>query len=133
MANTNKYNMNDQETTLKQLKELVEKFRSERNWGKHHTPKNLASSIAIEAAELMELYQWDDYGRSDRDTDVGQELADIVIYCLFFAVSHDIDLSEAIERKIDKSAKKYPVEKFNSGQDDPEDYWAIKRKHRADG
>lgn len=123
--------MKDRETTLEQPKDLVEKFRQERDWEKHHTPKNLASSIAIEAAELMELYQWDDYGRSDRDKDVGQELADIVIYCLFFAISHEIDLSQAIEKKIERSAAKYPADKFNSGQDDPEDYWAIKKKHRA--
>ena len=124
--------MNDKETSLDELKALLKKFREERNWEKHMTPRNLAASIVIEAGELLELYQWGDYKKSDRDKDVAQELADIVIYCLHFALTENIDLAEAIEIKMAKVAKKYPVQTFNAKQDNPDDYWAIKKKHRTE-
>ena len=122
--------MDDKNTTLQKLKDLVEKFRVERDWGKHHSAKNLAVSIAIEASELMEHFQWDDY-REERKSELEGELADIMIYCLFFAVSNKIDITEAIARKVEKVSKKYPVNIFNSKKDDPKDYWRIKKAHRG--
>jgi len=122
--------MNDKKSTIQDLKNLIEKFRTERNWGKHHSPKNLAVSIAIEAAELLEHFQWDNY-REENKNDLEGELADIIIYCLFFAVSNNIDISKAVERKIDHISKKYPVSVFNNKKDDPKDYWQIKKKYRA--
>ena len=88
--------MNDKTATIQKLKDLVEKFRKERNWGKHHSSKNLAVSIAIEAAELLEHFQWDDY-KEENEAELESELADIVIYCLYFAVSNNIDVSKAVE------------------------------------
>lgn len=102
--------MNDEETTVQELKELVDKFRQERDWGKHHSGKNLAASIVIEAAELLEHYQWDDYHVPDEGKDVAQ----------------------AVKKKIAEVSKKYPVGVFNDKKDDPKDYWEIKKKHRAD-
>jgi len=125
--------MHDKTTTIDELKVLLKKFREERGWEKHMTPRNLSASIAIEAGELLELYQWGEYEKSDRDKDIGQELADIVIYCLHFAITENIDLTEAIEQKMKKVAKKYPIEVFNADSDDPEAYWEIKKKHRTDG
>lgn len=119
----------DKTTTIQELKDSAEKFRQERNWGKHHSSKNLAISIAIEAAELMEHFQWDNYKEENED-ELRSELADIIIYCLFFAVSNKIDIVEAVEAKINKISKKYPVAVFNSKQDDPKDYWKIKKEYR---
>ena len=93
--------MNDKTATIQKLKDLVEKFRKERNWGKHHSSKNLAVSIAIEAAELMEHFQWDDY-KEENEAELESELADIVIYCLYFAVSNKIDITKAVKKKVDK-------------------------------
>ena len=121
--------MNDKNTTIKKLKDLVEKFRRERNWGKHHSSKNLAVSIAIEAAELLEHFQWDNY-REENETDLKGELADIIIYCLFFAVSNEIDIAKAVEDKMKHISKKYPVSVFNIKKDDPKDYWKIKKEYR---
>lgn len=108
----------DQETTIAQLREEVRKFIEEREWAKYHTPKDLAISIAIEAGELMELFQW---LREDEVADlvtsreglarVEAELADIVIFCLSLANLLHTDLSERVLDKIRENKEKYPVEK----------------------
>lgn len=121
--------MNDKTSTIQELKNLVEKFRTERNWGKHHSSKNLAVSIAIEAAELLEHFQWDEY-REENKKDMEGELADIITYCLFFAVSNKIDIARAVEKKVKHVSKKYPVSMFNGEKDDPKDYWRIKKNYR---
>lgn len=121
--------MNDKNTTIQKLKDSAEKFRKERDWGKHHSSKNLAVSIAIEAAELLEHFQWDNY-REENEADLKSELADIIIYCLFFAVSNGIDITKAVEEKIKYISKKYPVSIFNDKKDDPKDYWRIKENYR---
>jgi len=104
--------MTDNETTIQTLKDAVGRFRTERKWGRYHTPKNLSMSIAIEAAELMEHYQW--MGGDPRETPfvgsyVPNELADIAIYLLSFCDLHNVDLAAAIESKMHANAEKYPV------------------------
>ena len=121
---------NDAETTLQDLRDLVSKFREERNWSKHHTPKNLALSISIEAAELMEHFQWDDYSKSSQE-DIADELADVLIYCFFFADATGIDISTAFKNKLEKAGKKYPVEIFHAGKDQAEDYAQVKQAYRS--
>jgi len=121
--------MTDKTATVQKLKDLVQKFSKERNWDKHHTPRNLAVSIAIEAAELMEHFQWDD-SREKNTAELEGELADIVSYCLYFAVANKIDIAKAIEKKLDKVSKKYPVEMFNHETDDRKEYWRIKKNYR---
>lgn len=123
--------MSDDKTTVEELKNLADKFRTDRNWGKNHSAKNLAVSIAIEAAELMEKFQWDEYADKDAKQEVKDELADIMVYCLYLASSNDIDISSAVKEKLRSAAKKYPVKLFNSKQDDPGDYWRIKKQHRG--
>lgn len=120
---------NDQTTTLQELKDLVAQFREERDWAKHHTPKNLAMSIAIEAAELMELFQWDEYTKRNQ-AKIAAELADILIYCFNFADTCNIDVATAFRQKLLANSKKYPVELFNAQTDSPEDYNRIKQAHR---
>ncbi len=108
----------DEVTTVAELKNHVQVFVAERDWTKYHSPKNLATSIAIEAAELMELYQWvsdKEAGKILRDKrkyrELEEELADIIIYCLSLASVANIDVSRAVISKIDRNRTKYPVER----------------------
>lgn len=120
----------DTKTTIQELKDLVAKFRDERDWAKHHTPKNLAISIAIEAAELMENFQWDDYTEASRQ-EIIDELGDVLIYCFNLADTMDIDIASAFTKKLGKAAKKYPVEIFSKGQDKALDYKRVKQAYRS--
>ena len=97
----------------KETIEQVLKFRDDRNWKQFHNPKDLAISLSLEAAELLECFQW-----SGSDTEVTQkreamkeELSDVLIYALLMADRLKIDLNEAILEKIDQNEKKYPIEK----------------------
>ena len=93
---------------IKQLTDMVYAFSEERDWHQFHTPENLAKSIAIEAAELLECYQWNSNANL---AEVEEELADILNYCLLLAKTLDLDPSEIIQKKLLLSAEKYPVEK----------------------
>lgn len=90
------------------LKKLLD-FQKERDWGKFHTPENLAKSISIEAAELLECYQWDSQSRKDN---VRFELADVLTYCYLLAARLDEDPEKLILEKLEVTAQKYPVNKF---------------------
>lgn len=108
--------MKDTKTTIQQLKEKMEVFVNERDWKQFHTPKNISMSIAIEAAELMEIFQWctqeESYEIVKREKkEVMDEVGDIFAYLLSFCTVNDIDLSEAFENKLRLSAEKYPIEK----------------------
>lgn len=81
-------------------------FVAERDWDQFHSPENLAKSISIEAAELLELYQW---GNSPEQTRVEEELADVVTYCIHLANKLGVDLDDIVMRKLDSTEKKYPV------------------------
>lgn len=106
--------MNDNFTSLEELRNLVASFVEERRWQQFHTPKNLSMSIAIEAAELMELFQWSDEMEVDEEnlSRVKEEVADVIIYCLALANALDIDLSRAVRDKVAANAVKYPVERY---------------------
>ena len=106
----------DNNVTVKDLKKKIEKFMNDRDWGQYHNPKNLSMSIAIEASELMENFQWVDSNQSlkilkdkDKRVNVEEELADIAIYVIDFCNMNDIDLTEIVEKKLVKNEKKYPV------------------------
>jgi len=112
---TQSNNISDRETSIGQLKARVQGFVDEREWQKYHKPKNLAMSIAIEASELMELFQWDNESDTipeEKLLSLGDELADIMVYCLSMANTVNIDVSQAIMGKIAKNEHKYPVEQF---------------------
>lgn len=93
------------------LDELIQKillFRDDRNWKQFHTPENLAKSISIEAAELLENFQWDnDFNRQH----VLEELADVMIYSILMADTLDADVVKIMEDKLKKNSLKYPIEK----------------------
>lgn len=120
--------MSDEKTTLAELKELMRKFKTERGWQNSHNPKNLSMSIAIEAAELMEHYQWDDNKINEKE--VRQELADIITYCLSLADRLNIDISDEVKKKIEHNSEKYPVELFNPRKRGRQDYYRIKKEYR---
>lgn len=84
------------------------KFQKERDWKGFHTPENLAKSISIEAAELLEHFQW---GKEYDFDEVAEELADVLIYCIYMADSLDLDIEEIILDKMEKNAVKYPIDK----------------------
>jgi NTP pyrophosphatase (non-canonical NTP hydrolase) len=96
---------------MNRYEELVKKIRTfneERDWDQFHSPVNLAKSVCIEAAELLECFQWSD--GYDLQA-VGEEMADVFTYLIDMAERLQIDLIEVTDRKMDKNALKYPVEK----------------------
>lgn len=101
---------------MEDVLERIRQFRDEREWMKFHDPKNLATSITIEAAELLEHFQWKTgeeaarYAVENREV-VADEIADVAIYLFELADNIGIDLADAIHRKLDKNTAKYPVEK----------------------
>ena len=88
-------------------------FREERDWAQFHNPKDLAISISLESAELLESFQWSgtDLEASGKRDAMVEELADIAIYCIYLADAFDVDLADAISAKIDANARKYPADK----------------------
>lgn len=93
---------------MEELMDEIIKFQKERDWKQFHTPENLAKSISIEAAELLEHFQW---GKEYDIGEVSEELADVLIYCFYMADSLDLDISEIMLNKIEKNAIKYPVDR----------------------
>lgn len=112
--------MNDQQTTVQSLRELMRQFVAERQWQKYHTPRNLAASVSVEAGELLELFQWltpeEAVDRSRNDPAfrkaVGEELADVLMYLMSLANALDLDVAETVEQKMAKNRRKYPPEQF---------------------
>ncbi|MEI8196874.1 MAG: nucleotide pyrophosphohydrolase [Phycisphaerae bacterium] len=112
--------MNDQSTTLAQVRQMMREFVAERQWEKYHTPKNLAASASVEAGELLELFLWltpeEALERSHRDPAfrkaVGEELCDVLMYLVSLANALDLDIAEAIQHKMAKNRRKYPPEEF---------------------
>jgi len=99
---------------LGELIEVLRKFVSDRDWAQFHTPSNLAKSISIESAELLEVFQWSDDAHFDRARD---ELADVLTYCLLMADKLNLDPTSIVLEKLDKTAQKYPVEKSKGKSD----------------
>ena len=87
----------------------INKFVSDRDWNQFHSPANLAKSISIESAELLECFQWDNENYNKEH--VLEELADVINYCVQMADKLDVDLDEIVNRKLDQTEKKYPIEK----------------------
>ena len=119
--------MSDGQTTVGNLRELVEQFVAQRDWHQFHTPKNLSMALAIEAAELMEHFQWltSDESRAvagdlAKVASVAEELADVVCYSLALANELGVDISTAVRDKMLKNAEKYPADQYR-GRWGPED------------
>jgi dCTP diphosphatase len=108
-----------QELSIKEVMNKLQAFLSERDWEKFHDPKNLAMSISIEAAELMELFQWRTNSEASEAAvkpetleRVREELADVMLYCFSMAQALDIDIARAMIDKIALNARRYPADRF---------------------
>jgi dCTP diphosphatase len=96
------------------LLSALRQFVDDRDWQQFHTAENLAKSISIEAAELLELFQWSE--PSDL-SEVRDELADVITYCLLLADKYDLDFEKIVLEKLEKTKAKYPVDKsFGSSE-----------------
>ena len=111
--------MNDSQTTIAELREMVRSFVDARDWRQFHSPKNLTMALSIEASELMEHFQWitPDASRvvgedADKLEAVSEELADIFCYALAIANELEIDISQAMRDKMKKNEKKYPADEY---------------------
>jgi NTP pyrophosphatase (non-canonical NTP hydrolase) len=102
--------LSDARATVEALKRRVLEFVRERDWEQFHMPKDLAAAIAIEAAELQEIFLWKQDPMPNDVTRVREELADIFILSFSLANRLDIDVSEAVEAKLEVNASKYPRE-----------------------
>lgn len=91
-----------------ELISALRQFVAERNWQQFHTPENLAKSISIESAELLELFQWSEPSKIE---EVKDELADVLTYCMLLADKYDLDVEKLVLEKLEKTKAKYPVEK----------------------
>ena len=106
-------------TGIKKLTEEIKKFRDERDWMQFHNHKDMAISLVLEAAEVLEYFQWksleeiEEYVKTNKE-EIGEELADVAIYLFELADNIGVDLEEAMEKKLAKNAKKYPAEKAKS-------------------
>ena len=103
-------------TELNALITTLRQFTDERDWEQFHSPKNLASALAVEAGELLEHFQWQTEAQSramppDKVEAVSREMADVFLYLLQLSDALGVDLLRAAEQKIALNAKKYPVER----------------------
>jgi len=99
--------------TFSKLQARISAFCTERDWSQFHDPKNLAISLQLEAAEVLELFQWttDNQVNQKKLAQIPDELADVLYWTLMLSNHYGIDLVEALERKMDKNEQKYPIEK----------------------
>ncbi len=108
---------------LQEITELLVDFRNRRDWERFHKPKDMALSICLEAAELLEHFQWksdeqaETYLKSEAIEAVKEEIADIAIYLLLFCRDNNIDLIETVKGKIRKNESRYPVDRCKGRAD----------------
>lgn len=101
---------------IKQLQEMIVKFRDDRNWKQFHNPKDLALSLLLESSELLEHFQWknnkdiDDYVLKNKE-EISKELADVFYWVLLMSNDLNIDIKASLEKKMIENENKYPVEK----------------------
>lgn len=104
-----------QQRDLQALRDVVRHFVDERNWDQFHTPKNLANALCVEAAELLEPFQWLPTGQADeleKNTldQIRHEMADVLTYLIRLADKMDVDLYQAVLEKMELNRAKYPAE-----------------------
>ena len=108
----------DDNSNIKDLKNLVKKFCDERDWDQYHNAKDLAIGIITESSELLEHFRFksikeveDLFNERSKREEISEEIADIIYFILRFAEKYNIDLSKELQKKINKNSKKYPIEK----------------------
>jgi len=120
---------NAADSDLIRLRDLVRSFVDERDWDQFHTPKNLASALSVEAAELLEHFQWLQHGRPeelgpDKLVQVRHEMADVLVYLVRLADKLDVDLFAAVQEKMVLNREKYPAEQVRG---DARKYYEYKK------
>lgn len=107
--------LNGMSDSIRELTEKITAFRNARNWKQFHNPKDMAISISLEAAELLEVFQWsgsDTAADSEKKIEkIKEELADVLIYSLLMGNDLGLDISEIVNDKLEENARKYPAEK----------------------
>lgn len=108
----------DNERRIHELKEKIKEFCDARDWDQFHNAKELAIALSIEASELLEIFRWKTREEVDelfkdesKKEEIEDELADILYFLVRIAQKYDLDLSEALDRKMEKNNNKYPVDK----------------------
>ena len=106
----------NQRDVLSELRDEVREFVRERDWDQFHTPKNLATALCVEAAELLEPFQWLETGQASelgesKRTQAQHEMADVFVYLIRLADKLDVDLAAAVREKLVLNRAKYPIEK----------------------
>ena len=119
--------MSDERTPLINLRDQLRSFVAQRDWGQFHTPKNLASALSVEAAELLEPFQWLKTGNADELSEeskknIRHEMADVLNYLVMLADQLDVDLIAAAEEKIALNSLKYPVDQVRGDARKYSDY-----------
>jgi dCTP diphosphatase len=106
----------DSQDPIEGLRDKLRQFAAERDWDQFHSPKNLAMALSVEAAELLEHFQWLSDAESaalvpEKRVKIREELADVLLYLIRLADKLDIDLATAAADKLTVNAQKYPVQK----------------------
>jgi dCTP diphosphatase len=118
--------------TFAEIEDIINTYLEERDWLKGNA-RNLAISIQLEASELLEHYQWEEKPIGSKQ-ELAAELADIFVYSFQFAYVNDIDITQAIMDKLEKTRKKYPAETFKgkAGDDRRQAWIAAKKNHKKE-
>jgi len=119
--------LRDDRVPIEWLRQMMREFLREREWEKYHTPRNLAASIAIEAGELLEMFQWQaevDAATQARGDEafrhaVGEELSDVMMYCVSLANAMGFDIASTVSAKMEKNRQKYPAEQYRGRYERP--------------
>lgn len=129
---------NDENLTIKKLRDAVTRFRDARGWRERNNGKNLAVSLVLEASELLEHFQWDDATEEEikanrkKMEDIAYEMADCFVYLFAFSERMGIDISSSVLKKLKLTEKKYPLTHFNKKHQDVEYYYQVKKKYRGE-
>lgn len=109
----------DDQSTYDELISRIKKFCDERDWSQFHDPKNLAISLQLEAAEVLELFQWtkNNEVKPEREGKIADELADVFYWLIMMSNHYDINLADALNKKMDENEAKYPVGKARGKSD----------------
>jgi NTP pyrophosphatase (non-canonical NTP hydrolase) len=109
----------DEDTTIKQLKDIVQKFCEDRDWDQYHNAKDLAIGVSTEASELLDIFRFksekqveDMFNDAKTLGEISDEIADTLYFILRFSQKYKIDLSSSLKKKMDTNNKKYPIDKF---------------------
>ncbi len=127
----------DADSDLARLRAIVRTFVDERDWDQFHTPKNLASALSVEAAELLEHFQWLKDGRAEelgeaKRVEVRHEMADVLVYLVRLADKLDVDLFAAVEEKMVLNRAKYPAEQVRGDARKYYEYKTAEYKDRGE-